>query len=83
MRQARPVIRDSSEGTQIDSAVADPDAVFGDDTNHWIKRRYKQLCAYGAAGHKQIAVGKVSPSCRATSVDRHTLLARANRYYVC
>ncbi len=53
MRQARPVLRDSVEGTRIDSAVADPDAIFGDDKDHWMKRRYKRLCAYthGAAGH--------------------------------
>jgi hypothetical protein len=52
MREARPALRGSSEGGRIDSAVAEPDAIFGNDNNHWIKRRYKQLCAYthGAAG---------------------------------
>lgn len=53
MRGARPALRDSSEGTRIDAAVANPDAIFGNDQNHWIKRRYSTLCAYthGAAGH--------------------------------
>lgn len=52
MRDSRPVLRDSADGTRIDSNVAAPDAIFGDDKTHWIKRRYKQLCAYthGAAG---------------------------------
>lgn len=56
MREARPILRDSSDGTRIDAAVADPDAVFGDNQNHWIKRRYKELCAYthGAAGHTNL-----------------------------
>jgi hypothetical protein len=44
------LLRGSSDGGRIDSAVAGSDAIFGD--NHWIKRRYRQLCAYthGAAG---------------------------------
>jgi len=53
MRDARPLLRDSAEGIRIDGVVANPDAIFGNDNNHWIKRRYAQLCAYthGAAGH--------------------------------
>jgi hypothetical protein len=55
MREARPALRDSPEGTRIDAAVTNPDAIFGNDNKHWIKRRYKQLCAYTHA-----AAGKTS-----------------------
>jgi hypothetical protein len=53
MRDARPSLRDSTEGTRIDSAVAGTDAIFGNDKTHWLKSRYSTLCAYthGVAGH--------------------------------
>jgi hypothetical protein len=57
MRTARSALRVSSEGTRIDSAVGAPNAIFGDDKNHWMKRRYKQLCAYthGAPGQTDVS----------------------------
>jgi hypothetical protein len=52
MREARPLLRDSQEGRRIDAAVT-PSSIFGNDSSHWIKRRYARLCAYthGAAGY--------------------------------
>jgi hypothetical protein len=47
--------RDSREGGRIDAAVA-PSAIFGNNPNHWIKRRYARLCAYthGAPGNNNM-----------------------------
>lgn len=55
MRDARPLLRDSADGRQIDAAAA-PSSIFGNDSTHWIKRRYAELCAYthGAAGKNNV-----------------------------
>jgi hypothetical protein len=55
MREARPLLRDSSEGRRMDVAVA-PGSIFGNDSTHWIKRRYAELCAYthGAPGKNNV-----------------------------
>jgi hypothetical protein len=55
MREARPLLRDSPEGRRMDAAVA-PSSIFGNDSTHWIKRRYAELCAYthGAPGKNNV-----------------------------
>jgi hypothetical protein len=55
MREARTLLRDSPEGRRMDAAVA-PSSIFGNDSTHWIKRRYVELCAYthGAPGKNNV-----------------------------
>ena len=55
MREARPLLRDGPEGRRIDTAVA-PSSIFGNESTHWVKRRYAELCAYthGAPGKTNV-----------------------------
>jgi hypothetical protein len=48
MRDARRLLKNSQAGGAIDAAVTPK--VFGDDNTHWLKRRYKALCAYTHGG---------------------------------
>lgn len=48
MGKARPLLENSQAGCAIDTAVTPK--VFGDDKTHWLKRRYKALCAYTHGG---------------------------------